>query len=137
MQSSLDSGTLSQFGCNKGVVRSTLRALCFLAGSFTYKTGRPICLCTGCGHKVRIPSLEYSEDPRCGVLHRERLTTNTKHDSSVHVSEKEGNYGSLREVWSNKSLRLRCRHKKSSLLLFKAVDKSLVLLNIFLHNLFN
>ncbi|KAA8590990.1 hypothetical protein FQN60_001933 [Etheostoma spectabile] len=87
MQSSLDSGTPSQFGCNKGVVRSTLRALCFLAGSFTYKTGRRICLCAGCGHKVRIPSLEYSKDPRSGVLHRERLATNTKYDSSVYVSE--------------------------------------------------
>lgn len=32
---------------------------CFLAGSFTYKTDRPICLCTGCGNKVCIPSLEH------------------------------------------------------------------------------
>lgn len=72
--------------------------LCFLVGSFTYKTGRPICLRTGCGHKVRIPSFEHSKDPHSGVLHRERLTTNTKHDSSVHVSGKEGNYGSFGEA---------------------------------------
>ena len=65
--------------------------LCFLAGSFTYKTGRPICLHAGCRHKVRIPSFEHCEHPRSVVLHRERLTTNSKHDSFICVSEKEGN----------------------------------------------
>ncbi|TNN82367.1 hypothetical protein EYF80_007488 [Liparis tanakae] len=52
IQSSLDSGTPPQLGCNKGVVPSTQRALCFVAGSFTYKTGGPICLHAGHGHKL-------------------------------------------------------------------------------------
>lgn len=87
MQNILCGGTPSHFSCDKGVVQCIRHACAFWVGSFTYKTDRPICLGTGCRNKVHIPSLERG-DARCGALHRERLTTNTKHDSSVHVSER-------------------------------------------------
>jgi len=52
MQSSLDSGTLLQFGCNNRLGVEYPAGQSFLAHSFTYKTGGPICRCTGDGHKV-------------------------------------------------------------------------------------
>lgn len=58
MQSSLDSGTLPQFGCNKGVVPRTPRARAFPAGSFTYKTDRPICLGAGFPQQSLYPQPE-------------------------------------------------------------------------------
>lgn len=73
--------------------------LCRLAFSFTYKTPWPICLGTGCRHKVCIPSLER-EDPRCGVLHRERLRNNSKHGRSLQAlgEEEATTEGSLGQI---------------------------------------
>lgn len=86
MQSSLDSGTSSQFGCNKGVVQSTLRACVFwLAALHIKQTGLSVSAQAAATKSVS-PAWN-TKDPHSGVLHRERLTTNTKHDS-VHVSEK-------------------------------------------------
>lgn len=95
--------------------------LCFLAGSFTYKTGRPICLCTGCGHKVRIPSFEHSEDPGSGVLYRVRLTTNTKHYSSAHVSKKKGKHKMLGSLVEWKSP-LRSEHTEYFTVSFRLIN---------------
>lgn len=89
MQSSLDSGTPPQFGCNKGVVRSTLQAGAFWPAALHIKQAGLSVSAQAAATKSKIPSFEHSEDPHSGVLHRERLTTNTKQDSSIHVSEKE------------------------------------------------
>lgn len=85
MQSGLDSGTPAQFGSNKGVLRSALRADAFrLAALHIKQAGLSVSaqaprkkVCMAEAETLRIVALEF--------LHRERLT-NTKHDSSVHVS---------------------------------------------------
>lgn len=86
-ESSLDGGTPSRFLQQKEFLREWPADLRCLAFSFTYKTPWPICLCTGCRQKVCVPSLEH-EDPRCGVLHRTRLASDSKHGCSLQASEK-------------------------------------------------
>lgn len=99
MQSSLDSGTPSQFGFNKGVLQSTLRARAFwLAALHIKQTGLSVSA-QAVATKSVSPAWN-TEEPQCGVLHRERLTTNSEHGPSAHVSDEplisEGEFGQIR-----------------------------------------
>lgn len=85
MQSSLDSGTPPQFGNNKGVSRSALRADAFrLAALHIKQAGLSVSAQAPC-KKVSVAQAETLRIIALEFLQRERLT-NTKHDSSVHVS---------------------------------------------------
>lgn len=98
--------------CNKrrGFFMECPADLCCLAFSFTYKTPWPICLCTGCSHKVCLPSLER-EDPRFEFCTGWDYQTTANMAALFRPRRRTSN--GRRKALSNKVSPLCCQHKES------------------------